>query len=247
MDLLPLESEENLKSPWGFWTTIGISLAVYIVSVLIATTFYQIILHTKSLSDFFVMYNGLLVCLNWMIEAVSIIILIILFTHLRLQSSFKPYLGLNLPSKKQMLIFLLAAIGVSLVCHLITLALGMSPRGDMMIISLYKTSYYPALMFATQVIVGPISYEFLFRGFMFPGIKNSKLGVTGAIIITSLLWALLGFQYGITQVIGMFLIGLLLGFTRHRTNSIYLTIVMNSFINVIGFTEMLFRTGILHL
>jgi membrane protease YdiL (CAAX protease family) len=101
----------------------------------------------------------------------------------------------------------------------------------------YKTaSSLPALLFAI-VVVAPIFEEIFFRGFLFQGIRYSRLGPIGAIGITSLLWAVIHLQYDIYGMATVFALGLLFGIVRLKTDSIHLLMVMHSFVGLVATME----------
>jgi hypothetical protein len=101
----------------------------------------------------------------------------------------------------------------------------------------YKTaSSLPALLFAI-VVVAPIFEEIFFRGFLFQGIRYSRLGPIGAIGVTSLLWAVIHLQYDIYGMATVFALGLLFGIARLRTDSIHLLMVMHSFVGLVAAME----------
>ncbi|WP_426443284.1 CPBP family intramembrane glutamic endopeptidase [Bradyrhizobium genosp. P] len=78
----------------------------------------------------------------------------------------------------------------------------------------------------------PIMEEFVIRGFMFRGWSQSFLGPIGAIVLTSVVWALNHTQYGWFDRFGIFISGLALGYFRWRGNSTWLTVVIHSSMNI---------------
>jgi uncharacterized protein len=102
------------------------------------------------------------------------------------------------------------------------------------------------LLWATLLVAAPLMEETLFRGFMIRGIERSRLGAAGAIIIASAAWTLMHVQYdgyGMSQV---FLMGILLGAARLRTQSLYPPLAMHSLANLIATIELIvfnLRTG----
>jgi membrane protease YdiL (CAAX protease family) len=110
-------------------------------------------------------------------------------------------------------------------------------------IEAYKTaSSLPALLFAI-VVVAPIFEEIFFRGFLFQGIRYSRLGPIGAIGITSLLWAVIHLQYDIYGMATVFALGLLFGMARLKTDSIHLLMVMHSFVGLVATMETALYVG----
>jgi hypothetical protein len=101
----------------------------------------------------------------------------------------------------------------------------------------YRTApSLPALLFAI-VVVAPIFEEIFFRGFLFQGIRYSRLGPIGAIGITSFFWAIIHLQYGIYGIATVFALGLLFGIARLKTDSIHLLMVMHSLVGIVATME----------
>ncbi|HVX74952.1 MAG TPA: CPBP family intramembrane glutamic endopeptidase [Bradyrhizobium sp.] len=87
-------------------------------------------------------------------------------------------------------------------------------------------------------IAGPVVEEFVVRGFMFRGWSESFLGPTGAIVLTSAIWAMNHTQYdwfGRLEIFGM---GLALGHFRWRSGSTWLTVMVHSALNTFLFFMM---------
>jgi membrane protease YdiL (CAAX protease family) len=88
------------------------------------------------------------------------------------------------------------------------------------------------LFFIAVVIVAPVSEEIAFRGFLFRGLAASRLGVSGATILTSAAWAAMHVQYDAFTLAQIFFIGLLLGWIRWASGSTLLTIVLHMLANL---------------
>jgi membrane protease YdiL (CAAX protease family) len=80
-------------------------------------------------------------------------------------------------------------------------------------------------------VAAPISEEVLARGFLYRGWSESRLGVVGAIILSSMAWTAMHLQYDWFFFGEVFCIGLLLGYLRYRSNSTWLTIVIHGLNN----------------
>jgi membrane protease YdiL (CAAX protease family) len=59
----------------------------------------------------------------------------------------------------------------------------------------YRSAYCVPLLWATLLVAAPLLEESLFRGFMIRGIRYSRLGAVGAVLITSAGWSILHTQY----------------------------------------------------
>jgi membrane protease YdiL (CAAX protease family) len=87
-------------------------------------------------------------------------------------------------------------------------------------------------------IAGPIVEEFVVRGFMFRGWSQSFLGPIGAIVLTSAVWAMNHTQYGWFGRLEVFVVGLVLGHFRWRSDSTWLTVMVHSATNTFLFFMM---------
>lgn len=76
------------------------------------------------------------------------------------------------------------------------------------------------------ILAAPFAEEFLFRGVLFAGLTTSFVGRTGAVIITSALWALAHAGPAPWINVGLiFIMGLVLGVLLLRFGSLWVTIV----------------------
>ena len=101
-------------------------------------------------------------------------------------------------------------------------------------IDLYKnaaTSNSLLIMWAALVIAAPVGEEIVFRGFLYRGWAQTPRAVLPAIVVISVLWAVIHTQYDWFGVFQIFLIGLLLGWIRWRSGSTLLTIGLHALIN----------------
>jgi CAAX protease family protein len=80
-------------------------------------------------------------------------------------------------------------------------------------------------------VAAPMWEEIFARGFLYRGWSESRLGVTGAIFLSSLAWTSLHLQYDWFFFGEIFSIGLLLGYLRYRSGSTWLTIVLHGINN----------------
>lgn len=84
---------------------------------------------------------------------------------------------------------------------------------------------------AVAIAIGaPLCEEFVFRGFLFPTIAKTKIGVIGAALISSALWSLIHI-YSIQGMLAIFLLGLALSAILVRTGSLWPCIVCHGLYN----------------
>ncbi len=98
------------------------------------------------------------------------------------------------------------------------------------------------LMLIVIGVGAPLSEELLFRGFLFPGLAKSKLGLVGAGILTSFLWTLLHFGYSIFGLIEVMGIGLYFAWLLVRTGSLWVTVFCHAVYNSVMAVGLYFVT-----
>ena len=85
----------------------------------------------------------------------------------------------------------------------------------------------------TTIVIAPILEEFIFRGFLFSQLRIT-LGNWGAIILSSLAWTSLHFQYELKILFVLFVLGLFLGFLRWKYNSLFLVMALHAVNNLVA-------------
>jgi CAAX protease family protein len=80
------------------------------------------------------------------------------------------------------------------------------------------------LHYIAVAIAAPVTEEIIFRGFLYRGLAASRIGVVGAIVITSVAWALAHPGQGTAGMIDTAVVGLAWGWLRWYTGSISATI-----------------------
>lgn len=105
-------------------------------------------------------------------------------------------------------------------------------------IEIYSTVRSPVIFWIALVIATPIFEELLFRGFIFAGLRASRLGDVGAVAITAMAWTMIHQQYDPLEFALIFVVGVVLGIARLRTGSVLVTIAMHMLNNLISAGEM---------
>ena len=93
----------------------------------------------------------------------------------------------------------------------------------------------PIFSFISVVLVAPVIEEFLFRGFLYSQLRRSFLKDWGAIVVSSLVWTAIHFQYEIGILFFLFLFGLFLGYFRIKYNSLLIPIALHAINNLLSF------------
>lgn len=92
----------------------------------------------------------------------------------------------------------------------------------------YENSFFWAFIFI--VIVAPVFEELAFRGFLFNQLRNVS-NPTVTILATAILFALIHFSY--LSFIWIFPFGIILGYLRHKYNSLWLSMLVHFIHNLI--------------
>ena len=146
---------------------------------------------------------------------------------------FSEYLALNWPSARE-LGSAFAITAVLLVIETVARSYAGTDAG-MAHYLIVKDAGGLLILLVGGCLAGPILEEFIVRGFMFRGWSESFAGPIGAIVLTSVLWALNHTQYGWFERFWIFVSGLALGYFRWRSNSTWLTVIVHSAINIFAF------------
>ncbi len=80
-------------------------------------------------------------------------------------------------------------------------------------------------------IGAPLAEECLFRGLLYGALKATPVGLVGAALVTSVLWASLHANYSAHGLVAITLIGLYLAYLRERTGTLLTPIVCHGIYN----------------
>ena len=92
-------------------------------------------------------------------------------------------------------------------------------------------------------IAAPVTEEFFARGFLYRGWSETALRPIGAILLSSLVWTVLHLQYDWFFLGEVFSIGLVLGYIRYRSQSIWLTVLLHGLNNLAAVVQTIILTG----
>lgn len=226
---------------WGFLSTLFFTLVIiligYAFQVLLAIFYPELwaqdiqSIASKDLSTT-QSVNGFIWAIIICITAVVYILLVVGFIKIRRNNiGVKNYLKLNnVPIMAVMqwlgLLFILVSV-----LSLISFFIG-RPFVDKYFLSAYFSAKNQLLFWCSVALIGPISEEVLFRGFLLEGLRQSKFGAVGAILISSFMWTIIHFQYDLYDLSQLFIIGLLMGMGKIYTKSLYTPIAIHSLMNL---------------
>jgi beta-phosphoglucomutase len=231
--------------PWGLWATLGFSLVV-VVGTLAAWAAVGVLLllasqlegHADLARGVRDGSSGFVLALSTCGSAPVTAGLIWLFAWLRHGLPVKEYLALKRIRGRNLARWLTLLVCFCVVSDLVTSLLGRPIVPDVMV-QHYRSALFPPLLWLAIVVGAPLAEELFFRGFLFKGLLHSFLGGTGAVVVTAGVWASVHLQYDWYGMLLIFLSGLLLGYARLKTNSLYPSCLMHALMNLLATVELL--------
>jgi uncharacterized protein len=231
---------------WGGWATVGLGAAIFaiyfVAQNLVGLAFaLNVLLNSHGgnpiqlITD--LQTNGFLVSIATFVSVIAGMGFIILFIKLRKGITVFEYLGLKSLSLRTYLILpviIIVLLGIFFGLDQII----KNPQSTDFAVNIYKTSVWPPALWIATVIFAPAFEECFFRGFVFVGLKQSRIGPVGAIAVTSLIFALLhAFQYDWAGVAQVAVLGIAFGIVRLKTGSLWSTLILHSVWNLITLVQ----------
>jgi uncharacterized protein len=225
---------------WGYWTTLGWSIVAFLVGQFVGFGALLWLRGGDLDSVLQTQFDGVLVTIFIALSnPVTIGVLAIAVGFAR--SDLSDYFALKWPAAHD-LAFGIAALVVLIAAGDALLYLTGRDLVTAFQLQSYTTAaaagWLPA-MFAAAILIAPAGEEAMFRGFLFRGWVRSPRTVWPAIIVISILWAMLHIQYDWTGVLQIFVVGLFLGWMRWRSGSLVLTFLLHALFNLEGTLETL--------
>jgi len=96
------------------------------------------------------------------------------------------------------------------------------------------------ILLLAVVFIGPIYEEVIFRGVAFYRLKKTALGASGAIIIPSIVFTLIHWQYDQVEIyISVFVFSCLMGLLRHLSGNLWYCIIAHMICNLLALGEII--------
>lgn len=239
-----VDSSEVVTAPFSARATVGYSVVVGIISVVAQVLFIIIwavadgLIHGSSGMD--IAKDGNCIFGAGLFSYPFVFGATYLIVHSRRGLSFWSYIGWHGWRRlkgKALLPWFGVLIG-SVILNGVLMTLTGRTGSDVMLELLKTTNHY--LIIVMLVFGAPLIEELFFRGFMFKGLENSRVGGVGAVLITSLIWVLIhGGQYNLTEMGYLMVLGVLFGYARLKTGSLPLSIGLHVVNNLIAVVSML--------
>lgn len=246
-----MDPNEKPCRPWGFWSTTIFGLISILVWVVAQTLAAFAVLRwlgtslTATALELDIVTTHALTISVATIASMPPASLVLFLAVWRAGCSVKEYFALVWPVRRDLL------IGLAIVVVLL-------PLGDLTsyftghdivphaVVDAYRTAlasgHVLTLGFAL-VVIAPLMEELLFRGFLFRGYAASRLGVTGAILLTSVIWAAMHVQYEIFYIGQIIVLGCVFGWIRWRSGSTLLTIILHAVVNLTALLQVAWIVG----
>lgn len=122
---------------------------------------------------------------------------------------------------------LIGSYALILIHNIILVRLGIAPQGES-ILRLIQKLESPGWFFVVGVLLAPFVEEIFFRGFLFQGFRQ-KYGWKSAMLLSSAIFA--AAHLDPVALIPTFLLGFVLAYLYHRSNSLWPGIILHFLIN----------------
>jgi len=244
----PLESRPRPDEPlgvgptlgWGLFAgAIGVGGSIAVTVVLTLILAFPVLDNPQAIERIFadLVFDGRLLLVASLAQG-ALPLLAILFTLNRAERDPQAYLGLNMPSRGETLVSVLA---LAVVTGLLTLVSWMFyPQGPQFIQELLERGQHLHWVAVAVLFVAPVTEEIFFRGFLYRGLE-AGLGAVAAVIITAGIWAVIHVQYEPLVMGIIFALGLFFGAVRAQTGSVTLLIVLHFLFNSVAVVESAFE------
>jgi membrane protease YdiL (CAAX protease family) len=186
--------------------------------------------------------DGLFFSLAEVVAAPTAIGFTVLFAWMRKGPSIGEYLALRLVPTGAILRWLLYTVLIAVLLDGLSYVTGHAVVPDWMV-AIYRSAGYLPLFFFSILVVAPVGEELVFRGFFLEGLRHSRLGNTGAVLIAALVWASVHLQYELFYIGQVFVLGLLLGVARVRARSVVPPILMHALFSAIAVLQVVLEVG----
>jgi hypothetical protein len=225
---------------WGYWTTLGWSIVSFLLGQFVAFGVLLWLHRGDWDSVLQTPFDGVVVTIFIALSnPVTIGVLAIAVRIAR--SNLSDYFALKWPMARDLM------FGIAFLVVLIAAGDALLYLSGRELVTAFQLQSYttaaaagwlPA-MFAAAILIAPAGEEAMFRGFLFRGWARSPRSVWPAIIVISILWAMLHIQYDWAGVLQIFIVGLFLGWMRWRSGSLVLVFLLHALFNLEGTLETL--------
>ena len=230
----PDDSNSTAAQPsWGFWASIGwVVVAIFGSSIPVGLTLAVWVRASRQFGS-----NQTFLSSHVVSAAISYVpaIIALYFIARILSPSGLKYLGLQWPKIRYLLLGILCGLLYVLIVFGLIIAIfgGLVTRD---VIELYRSAvntHALPLLWICIVLIVPLGEEIVFRGFLYRGWSESRLGAPGAIVLTSFAWLLMHLPNNLIFLSTAFVCGLMLGWLRWLSGSVLTPFLMHVLTNTV--------------
>lgn len=220
---------EPVPTFWGAWATFFLSLGIFMLFAFAAGfgAFLYMTLTGQTDSE---PIEGLLVSIGSLV-AVPVCLGALVWLVRKRGASPADYFALR-PFPARQLMFWIPLVGALLVASAAVNVLLGRPALPEIIYDIYGTAVFLPLLWLAVIVLAPVFEEILFRGFMFHGLAISRSPMV-AIVVSSLMWAVVHLQYDWIDMSKIFAFGLVLGAARVQTGTVWVPVIMHAVWNFV--------------
>lgn len=242
------ESNNYHNSPhWGLWGTLGFGFLIFVVFSILQSIILFSVAFAKGLIDLEMLgkdkaysekaieqlaYNGDLIAFSEIPSAIVGVGLILLFASFKKPFPINNYLQLRMPESPIKTLLKWIAIMLLVFIAMESVNVFLERETPEFMSKVYGSTSNKFLLWIAVAVAAPFFEEFLFRGFLLEGLRHTRMGVVGAILLTSASWAIIHMQYGWFEIISIFFIGIIFAIAQLKTKSLYVPIAMHMFMNL---------------
>ncbi len=228
--------------PYGFWKTLGIGICIFTLThyvVWLSNPLMQSILFPLLMSDKdfafetpdidLILRQGLFFGIGGCIMGVvgSLFVALAVFQS---NTPARTYFGSGTVKIRQTGLYVSVSVLLFIAFWLLIRPMQGTPDYWS---NLYRSAHPLVWLWIGLGILGPLYEELFYRGFLYAGMCQSFLGPKGAIVVVALLFAVSHYHYGVLGVAWIFILGMLLGVARHRSDTVRIPILMHMAYNLV--------------
>jgi uncharacterized protein len=246
---VPVTPTQRPPRIWKFWGTLFWGLFVFAAMFVgqVAVVAYFVLRQDGPIdvaAAIHVLGNGLTISISVLMGLPAV--LLALWVAIRLSHTpFADYLALRWTSWSNVLIGIVALVVVVMGWDLVSRLTGREVTPGFMgdVLQSARADNALWLLVIAFCVAAPVTEEFFARGFLYRGWSETVLRPGGAILLSTLVWTALHLQYDWFFLGEVFSIGLLLGYLRYRSNSIWLTVVLHGLNNLAAVVQTMWLAG----
>jgi membrane protease YdiL (CAAX protease family) len=231
--------------PWGFWATTAFGVMAVVVWFAAQLSVAMMVLAWLGVGPNATAFeietmssHAVTIAMATILSMPAPIAVIAVAARLR-GCAFAEYLALYRPTRADLIVGL---VFIAILLPLGDLSSWLTGRElvPQVVVEAYRSARSSGtlvLLAVALVIAAPLMEELLFRGFLFAGYAASRLGPWGAIVLTSVGWAVMHVQYETFHIVQIFILGCAFGWLRWRSGSTLLTVILHAIVNALALIQ----------